>query len=123
MNRIQKMKLAAVVMLGDEFIFLARVFIMQRHHFWCLVVKILLSYQGSDVYKRQTYNDGAAAFTPSYMKDIEDSRYLYQSDAFVWNNRSYGFTLIKDLSQIYASCNRQLTLLFSLCKMCIRDSL
>ena len=64
-----------------------------------------------------TYNDGAAAFTPSYMKDIEDSRYLYQSDAFVWNNRSYGFTLIKDLSQIYASCNRQLTLLFSLCML------
>lgn len=25
----------------------------------------------------------------------------------VWNNRSYGFTLTNDLSQIYASCNRQ----------------
>lgn len=64
---------------------------------------------------RYTYQEGQAAYTPTYMKDIGDSRYLFTESEFSSGGVDYRFTMIKDLSEIYRSCNMQLNLFFSLC--------
>lgn len=64
---------------------------------------------------RYTFVEGQAAYTPTYMKDIGDSRFLYVESGFPYGSTIYKVTMIKDLSDIYTSCNMQLNIFFALC--------
>ena len=64
---------------------------------------------------RYTFVEGQAAYTPTYMKDIGDSRYLYVESEFPCDNAMYKVVMIKDLSDIYKSCDMQLNIFFALC--------
>lgn len=64
---------------------------------------------------RYTFVEGQAAYTPTYMKDIGDSRFLYVESDFPYGSLIYKVTMIKDLSEIYKSCNMQLNIFFALC--------
>lgn len=56
-----------------------------------------------------------AAYTPTYMKDIGDSRFLYVESEFPGNHTVYKLTMIKDLSEIYDSYNMQFSIFFAIC--------
>lgn len=64
---------------------------------------------------RYTFVEGQAAYTPAYMKDIGDSRFLYMESSFPYGSVIYKVIMIKDLSDIYKYCDMQLNIFFALC--------
>lgn len=64
---------------------------------------------------RYDFGSLQASYTPSYMKDIGDSRFLFVESEFGVAADAYKLVLVTDLSRIYASCDTQLNIFGVLC--------